>query len=436
MQNTFKKHLETSFPYFKERKLLVACSGGLDSVVLAFLLKELGYKIALAHCNFSLRGAESDGDEAFVVELATSWNIPVFTERFDTKPYAAKTKISTQMAARELRYSWFHEILNQFQYNYLLTAHHADDALETFLINLSRGTGLRGLTGIPALKETTIRPLLPFSKEELLNFAKQQHLFWREDSSNSSNDYLRNELRHEVIPQLKKTAQSFLKNFQKTQQNLRETEALVEDYIILIQNLVMEETAQGYEISIPKLVALPHPEALLYELLLPFHFTAWDDISALLYAQSGKQVFSSNYRVLKDRDVLIVTEIPSEEKNTSKFISENEKQIAAPLVMSFIPTEKMGYIDSNTVYVDSEKLSYPLELRKWQEGDVFQPFGMKGKKKLSKFFKDEKLSLASKEQIWVLVSNHLIVWVVGLRMDDRFKITPTTKHILKITVVH
>ncbi|MCB0456194.1 MAG: tRNA lysidine(34) synthetase TilS [Flavobacteriaceae bacterium] len=434
MLKAFKKHVETSFPSLKESRLLVACSGGLDSVVLAFLLKELHYEIGLAHCNFSLRGAESDGDEAFVLELAKKWNVPVFTETFNTKAYAATNKISTQMAARELRYTWFDEIIKSNSYNYLLTAHHADDNLETFLINLSRGTGLRGLTGIPAFNETTVRPLLPFAKEELLNFAKQQHLFWREDSSNSSNDYLRNELRHEVIPLLKKTSQGFLKNVQKTQQHLLETEALVEDYVVLIRNLVMQQTPHGFEISIPKLLDLPHPEALLYELLSPFQFTAWEDISALLHAQSGKQVFSSEYRVLKNREMLMVTEIPSEEKNLSKFISENEQQIDSPLRMSFIPTDKMGYIATNTVYVDTSKLDYPLELRKWQEGDIFQPFGMKGKKKLSKFFKDEKLSLATKEQIWVLLSNRKIVWVVGYRMDDFFKITSKTETILKITV--
>lgn len=434
MLKSFKKHIESSFPNLKDGKLIVACSGGLDSVVLAYLLKELGHTIALAHCNFSLRGNESDGDESFVVELAKQWNIPVFTERFDTKSYAVTHQLSTQMAARELRYQWFDEILDSFKYQYFVTAHHADDDLETFLINLSRGTGIRGLTGIPQNNEKILRPLLPFSKEELLSFAKKESLFWREDSSNASTDYLRNELRHKVIPPLKKATKAFLNNFKKTQLHLQETQHLMEDYMLLIRNLVLQETSQGFQISIPKLLALPHPEALLYELLSPFQFTAWEDIVNLLHAQSGKQVFSSNYRVLKDREVLIITEITSEEKNNSTFISENEGQIDTPLKMSFIPTKKMGYIDRNTVYVDAAKISYPLELRKWKEGDVFQPFGMKGKKKLSKFFKDEKLSLASKEQIWVLLSNHHVVWVVGHRMDDRFKITPKTETILKITV--
>lgn len=436
MQKAFQKHIEVSFPFLKESKLLVASSGGLDSVVLGYLLKELGYKLGFAHCNFSLRGKESDEDEAFVVDLAEKWNIPVFTETFDTKQYALENKLSTQMAARELRYDWFEEILKDFKYDYILTAHHADDDLETFLINLSRGTGLRGLTGITENSETIIRPLLPFSREDIFNFAKKEKLFWREDSSNASIDYLRNELRHEVIPPYKKASKGLLANFKKVQRNLQETEALVNDYIILVRNLVMRETSQGFEISITKLQELPNANALLYELLSPFQFTAWEDISGLLNAQSGKQVFSSEFRILKDRETLIITQKPSEEENISKFISENETQIDTPLKMSFFPTNKMGYIDRNTVYVDAGKISYPLELRKWEEGDVFQPFGMRGKKKLSKFFKDEKLSLASKEQIWILLSNNQIVWVVGYRMDDRFKITPKTHNILKIAVAN
>ena len=436
MLKTSKQHIEDSFPFLKEGKLLVACSGGLDSVVLAYVLKELGFKIGLAHCNFSLRGNESDEDEAFVINLAEKWNVPVFTETFNTKEYAATYKLSTQMAARELRYAWFEELLKDFKYDYILTAHHADDNLETFLINLSRGTGLRGLTGITEYNDKIIRPLLPFSREDIFNFAKKEKLFWREDSSNASSDYLRNELRHEVIPPFRKATKGLLKSLQKTQRNLQQTEALVSDYMVLVRNLVMQETSQGFEISISKLQELPNHVALLYELLLPFQFTAWEDISGLLHAQSGKQVLASNYRVIKDREVLIITQIPLEEKKVSKFILENETQIDSPLRMSFFPTDKMGYIDSNTVYVDASKITYPLELRKWQEGDVFQPFGMKGKKKLSKFFKDEKLSLASKEQIWILLSNNQIVWVVGYRMDDRFKITPKTKKILKIAVTN
>ena len=434
MLQSFEKYINTTFPFLKESKVLVACSGGLDSVVLSYMLQQLEFDFGIAHCNFKLRDTESDEDETFVEGLAEKWNVPFYSEAFNIKEYALQHKLSTQMAARDLRYKWFDEILKDFKYDYVLTAHHADDDLETFLINLSRGSGLRGLSGIPVENDKVLRPLLPFSREEILSYAKKKKLYWREDSSNASNDYLRNELRHHVVPQFKKTTNSLLNNFRKTQKNLKESSALIEDYMALIRNLVMQETAQGFEVDIDKLKDLPNPEALLYELLLPFQFTAWDDISGLLNAQSGKQVLSSNYRVIKDRKVLLITKIPSEEKNSSKFISENETQIASPIKMSFLPTDKMGYIDNNTIYVDASKISYPLALRHWREGDVFQPFGMKGKKKLSKFFKDEKLSLASKEQIWILLSDNKIVWVVGYRMDDQFKITPNTNNILKITV--
>lgn len=434
MIQRFRNHIDQYFSFLKGKKILVACSGGLDSVVLAYLLKELNEDIGLAHCNFGLRGKESDGDQLFVVELSERWNLPVFTETFDTKKYAETNKISTQMAARDLRYQWFEEIRDDFQYDYIVTAHHADDDLETFLINFSRGSGLRGFIGIPEQNDFVVRPLLAFSREEIFTFAKEKELHWREDSSNAQKDYLRNQIRHDVIPPWKKTATQWLSAFRRTQKNLKNSEALVQDYLQLVSQLVMEEGALGISLSISKLNDLPNREALLYELLAPYGFTAWEDIDHLLSAQSGKQIFSKTHRLIKDREVLLLTEIPLNEKNEVRIITENEIQIEEPLKMSFIPTDKMGYIDNRTVYVDSEKITFPLMLRKWQEGDVFQPFGMKGKKKLSKFFKDEKLSLAAKKEVWVLLSQHQIIWIVGLRMDDRFKITPTTNKILKISV--
>lgn len=402
--------------------------------MLAYLLKEVGEEIGLAHCNFGLRGKESDADELFVLELSERWNIPVFTESFETKAYAETHKVSTQMAARDLRYPWFEEIRHDFKYDFVVTAHHADDDLETFLINLSRGTGLRGLTGIPEQNERVVRPLLIFSREDIFKFAKSTELPWREDSSNLGKDYVRNQMRHDVIPPFKKISESWLTTFKKTQKNLRNSEALVEDYLQLVTLLVMEEGPLGLTLHISKLNELPHREALIYELLAPYGFTAWEDIDQLLSAQSGKQIFSKSYSLLKDRDVLLLTHISSEVEVVEKIITKNESQIDEPLKMSFIPTDKMGYIDNRTIYVDSEKIQYPLTLRKWQEGDVFQPFGMKGKKKLSKFFKDEKLSLVAKKEVWVLLSRNRIIWIVGLRMDDRFKITPNTNKILKISV--
>ncbi|XOL41942.1 tRNA(Ile)-lysidine synthase [Aequorivita nionensis] len=431
MLNHFKKNIGTDFSFLKGKKLLIACSGGLDSVVLTHLMKNLNSEIALAHCNFSLRGKESDGDEMFVIGLAKNMQIPVFAETFDTKKYAKEHKISTQMAARDLRYAWFDEILKDFKFDYLLTAHHLDDTLETFFINLSRGTGLTGLAGIPKKNNKIIRPLLNFSREEILKYAEENNLKWREDSSNLKTDYLRNKLRLEVLPQFKETNETLLKNFQKTQRNIQASQNLIEDYTALVYNLVVSEAVDSYKINIPKIKELPHTDALLYELLNGFGFTEWEDVSNLLDAQTGKQLFSKTHRLIKNREELVLTEIDLEKRNDEFLVSEEE--ITSPINLKIEPSKYIGETEKNLIYVASEKLNFPLKLRKWKRGDSFQPFGMKGKKKLSKFFKDEKIPLNEKEKIWLLLSDEKIVWVIGHRMDDRFKVTENTKRILKIT---
>ena len=430
MLNHFKKNIGTDFSFMEGKKMLIACSGGMDSVVLTHLMKKSNFEIALAHCNFSLRGKESDGDEMFVIGLAKSMQIPVFVETFDTKKIAQEHKISTQMAARDLRYAWFDEILKDFKFDYLLTAHHLDDNLETFFINLSRGTGLTGLAGIPKRNNKIIRPLLDFSREEILKYAEENNLKWREDSSNLKTDYLRNKLRLEVLPQFKETNEALLKNFQKTQRNIQASQNLIEDYTALVYNLVVSEAVDSYNINIPKIKELPHTDALLYELLHGFGFTEWEDVSNLLDAQTGKQLFSKTHRLIKNREELVLTEIDLEKRNNEFLVSEEE--ITFPINLKIEPSKYIGETEKNLIYVASEKLNFPLKLRKWKNGDSFQPFGMKGKKKLSKFFKDEKISLNEKEKIWLLLSEEKIVWVIGHRMDDRFKITEKTKRILKI----
>ena len=315
MLSQFKKHIDENFSFLKEKKLLIACSGGVDSVVLTHLIKNLNFEMALAHCNFSLRGKESDGDEMFVIGFANKLNIPVFAETFDTHKFTDDHKISTQMAARTLRYTWFDEVLNNFKFDYLLTAHHLDDDLETFFINISRGTGLSGLTGIPKQNERFIRPLLNFSRDQIESYAKTNKLQWREDSTNQKADYLRNKLRLDVIPQFKETNDTLLKNFQKTQHNLNAAQNLIEDYMALIYKLVVSETLEAYKINITKLIELPHIDALLYELLKNFGFTEWTDVSNLLNAQTGKKVFSKTHLLLKNRDELVLTKITSDNIN-------------------------------------------------------------------------------------------------------------------------
>lgn len=334
------------------------------------------------------------------------------------------------MAARTLRYNWFDEVLNNFKYDYLLTAHQLDDDLETFFINLSRGTGLNGLTGIPKENNKVIRPLLNFSREEILQYAEENNLKWREDSSNKKTDYLRNKLRLEVLPQFKETNEALLKNFQKTQKNLQSSRNLIDDYMALVYKLVVSESSDCYKINIQKLEELPHTEALLYELLHGFGFTEWDDVSNLLEAQTGKQVFSKTHRLLKNRDELLLTEINLEIDDEEYFVFE--EGIVSPINLTIEPSKYIGDTEKNLEYFDAEKLNFPLKLRKWKRGDTFQPFGMKGKKKLGKFFKDEKIPLNEKDKIWLLLSDGKIVWIIGHRIDDHFKVAENTRQILKM----
>ncbi|NND88588.1 MAG: tRNA lysidine(34) synthetase TilS [Flavobacteriaceae bacterium] len=439
MKTDLQVHIRKSFPELLEKTILLACSGGLDSVVLLSLLKDLDCNIAIAHCNFLLRGQESDEDESFVEHLAAQYNYPFHSQRFDTKKYANEQGVSIQMAARELRYTYFEQLQKEYGYDYLVTAHHADDNLETFLINASRGTGIRGLLGIPTSTETLKRPLISSSREELEQYAKQKELHWREDSSNRSEAYLRNNLRKSVIPAFKKAVPNLLAQLSETQKYLRGSAALVEDYMVLVYASVVTETEDAYSIDIQKLNDLPNKGALLYQLLHPFGFTAWDDVEDLLSAQTGKQIYSKTHRLLKNRDQLLLTlrkEAPvfsSEEIEDTIAIPRNIQQLDSPVPLIFHSVESIDTTSKDSIYVDAEKLQFPLILRRPRKGDVFQPFGMKGKKKLSKYFKDEKLSLAEKEKVWLLCSNSEIVWVLKHRMADPFKVTSATSEILKIT---
>ena len=431
----FQKHLQEQFPQLFDAKLLVAISGGVDSVVLTHLCKESDLDISLVHCNFHLRDEESEGDENFILELGDALDLEVFVEHFDTKAYAEDKKISIQMAARELRYQWFEELRDSLSFDYVLTAHHADDNLETFFINLIRGTGLEGLTGIPKRNEFILRPLLPFSRESIETFAKNNHLSWREDSSNASSKYLRNKIRHEVIPVLRELNPQLLESFQKTQSHLKKSSHLIEDYVSAIFPRVAQETKYGYSFNIKMLKTLPHLKAVLYELFRTFGFTEWEDVYHLLDAQSGKLVLSKTHRLIKDREELLLTQLPQEQELQFR-ISDEEEVVMLPIgTFHFEQVERVEEVQTNCIYVDRNKLSFPLIVRNWRTGDYFYPYGMEGKKKLSKFFKDNKLSLPEKENCWVMCSDGRIVWVVDQRADGRFSVDGGTSQILKITFV-
>ena len=429
----FQNHLASRFPFLENKKLFLAVSGGLDSMVLLHLFNQLPYEIAVLHCNFQLRGLESFGDQDFIQNYCDQNNIPIFTTQFDTEAFAKDYKLSTQVAARELRYSWFYELLETKKFDFILTAHHADDNLETFIINLTRGTGLDGLTGIPEQNDKIIRPLLPFSRDEILTYAEENKIQWREDSSNASNKYLRNKIRHDLVPMLKEINPAFLNAFQKTQSYLQESLEMVEDASIMIYQQVAKEEGDDIHFDLKQLKKLPNNRSYLYQWLKEFGFAAWNDIYDLVEGQSGKQVFSESFRLLKNRDTLILSPISEMSEKEEFQIAANDTEVNFPLKLTLCNVSHITIDSNKAIFVDAAKIQFPLILRKWNEGDVFHPFGMEGRsKKVSKLFKDEKLSLIEKEKIWILSSDNQIVWVIGLRQDDRFRVENTTNNILKI----
>ena len=432
MLKKIQNHLDVNFPHLKGKRLLLAVSGGIDSMVLVHLCKKMQLNIAIAHCNFQLRGKESDEDENFIRNYALAFEIPIFIQKFTTEKFAKEHKLSIQLAARKLRYDWFNEVLVKEKYDFLLTAHHLDDQVETFLINLSRGTGLEGLTGIPTQNEKVIRPLLQFSRDEILAYANENNIEWREDSSNASDKYLRNKIRHTIVPVLKELNPNFLASFQDTVAHLNDAEALVEEASNFVFEKVVVEKENTLLINCALLLEYKNYKSYLYQWLKKYEFTAWNDIYDLVHAQSGKQIFSNTHLLLKDRENLILSTKTISEEQAVFFIEKNNDNLKFPLNISLCQTDNMLEPTNNVIFVDQEKLVFPLQIRKKREGDYFCPSGMEGKKKLSKYFKDEKYSLLDKEKQWLLTSNNEVVWIIGKRTDKRFLATKETNTILKI----
>ncbi|WP_026726687.1 tRNA lysidine(34) synthetase TilS [Flavobacterium sasangense] len=433
MLTKFQNHIEQNFHQLKDKKLFLAVSGGIDSMVLLDLFYKLRFDVCVVHCNFQLRGKESDGDEMLVREICQDRYIPYFIEKFDTLEFAKENKLSIQLAARKLRYDWFQEIISH-GFDYVLTAHHLDDNVETFLINFIRGTGLEGLTGIPAQNGNIIRPLLPFSRLEIENYALENKIQWREDSSNASDKYFRNKLRHDIVPILKELNTGFLDSFQNTLHHLQQAESLVEDASKLVYEKVVVVKENQLEIHLKPLLEFQNYKAYLYQWLKEYRFSAWNDIYDLVEAQSGKKVFSETHILLKDREKLILFERKSSNNSTFFIIESLDSKVNIPLKLRFYKGVNIFETHSNCIFVDESKLKFPLTIRKWQEGDYFYPSGMNGKKKLSKYFKDEKYSLLDKENQWLLCSEDQIVWVIGKRADNRFTSNETTQNSIKIVL--
>ncbi len=418
-------------------RLVLAVSGGCDSMVMLDLFRQMEHDFVVAHCNFKLRGAESDGDETFLRDYCGEHGVELFVQTFETREYAVQEGISIEMAARELRYQWFYELLDSLQYNYLLTAHHQDDLVETMLINLSRGTGIRGLSGIHPRKGRLVRPLLFSSRNDLVAYANEKQVPYREDSSNKEFVHQRNLIRHQVLPLLETINPAFKVNAAKTAAILKETELVFNARITEEQSQFLSREGKHCFLAVDYLKASSYPETLLFETLKPFGFTAdlVQEINQALYAEPGKVFYSTTHRLVKDRSNFILT--PREEESLSRYYIEKDcVEIATPIKLSLqqLTNDSSFQFSKNRLIADLDMdcLEFPLVLKKWEQGEYFQPLGMTGFKKLSDFFIDQKFSIPEKENSWILYSGGKVVWVVGHRMDNRFKITPETQSVIRI----
>ncbi|MFY7965183.1 MAG: tRNA lysidine(34) synthetase TilS [Chitinophagaceae bacterium] len=459
----YHKNLSIYFPF--NSKFIIAVSGGVDSVVLVDLFSKLKLDFAIAHCNFKLRNEESERDENFVKDLAVKYSKEIIVKEFDTKKYAEDNKVSIQVAARNLRYEWFQELQTltfKLQNNdtqipncYLVTAHHANDNIETVLMNFFRGSGIQGLTGIATFDKARkiVRPLLPFKKEDLLEYATLNNLRCVEDSSNASNKYTRNNFRNQIIPLVKEHFAAAEENLLSNIHRFSEVEIIYNDTINRLKKSLIVFKGEEQHISILKLKKTPTLYSIVWEIIKDFSFTSLqiNEVIKLLDANNGSYMQSASHRIINNRGWLIVTALKEGistifviEKGDRRTEFGNGKILIQELgIKNWEKKQNLENETGNTQYLipnsiktallDLNKVEFPLVLRKWKQGDYFYPLGMIKKQKLSKFFINQKLSLTQKENVWVIESNKKIIWVVGHRIDNRFKITDSTTEIIKLT---
>ena len=411
----------------KSKRVLLAHSGGVDSSVLAEIFIKKSIIFSVAHCNFKLREKESDEDLEFVKNWCFENHISFYFKNFDLQEYKIVNKKSTQEAARDLRYEWFNTLMLGLEFDMLATAHHLNDQFETFLINSIRGTGISGLLGISET-EKIIRPLSAISKKEILNYAKKYKIVWREDSSNSQNDYLRNKIRHQVVSPLEQIKSEALENFKTTLKNLSQAEQFIYNQLDSLKNKIFIDDGEIIHVDIEHLIKQKPLNFCLHHLFSTFGFEA-KEVEKLLNASSGKILTTNSFRLIRDRKQLLISHI-NKEDNLPITIDLEKKNKKLPFGLEF----KLGKLKlkkkwiPQEAFLDKDLLKNPLYIRKYKEGDYFYPSGMKGKKLLSKFFKDEKYSLLEKEKQWLLFSGDQIVWLVGKRCDRRFIANEQTRN--------
>lgn len=416
-------------------KILLAVSGGLDSMAMFRLLKEAGLPVAVAHCNFQLRGADSDGDEELVRATCQQYNTPFFVRRFETAGYASQQGISIQMAARELRYVYFNELLDTHGYDYVATAHHFNDVIETTFLNLIRGTGIEGFTGIAPKNGKIIRPLLFATREMLLAYVLSNQVPWREDSSNDTDDYQRNFLRHQVIPRLLELNPNFEETFRDTHERLLGSRDLTRAFLKTFQASAVQVSDNKTTIDIRKLRQSESPAVILWEIIKEFGFNFDQSRQVIRDHQPGKIFLSASHQLLVDRQQYIIGK--NEDADLRSVFIENGEQTAFnagfTLTLKEVPDADFELIkDQAIAQVDADQLQYPLIWRTWRAGDYFMPLGMRQEKKLSDFLIDLKIPFNDKADITVLESGGHIMWVVGFRISERFKVKAHTKRILII----
>ncbi|MDO9154591.1 MAG: tRNA lysidine(34) synthetase TilS [Paludibacter sp.] len=433
VQDYIKKHDLLS----SGTKVIVGVSGGTDSVVLLHILHNLGYDCIVAHCNFHLRMDDSKRDEEFVRNLATSMKIKYYSIEFKTFEYAKEHKISVEMAARELRYAWFNQLFEKQGAQAIAVAHHADDNIETMLMNLVRGTGIRGLSGIPYRNGQVVRPLLCCSRTEIENYMIENNLDHVEDTTNANSDYTRNKFRNEVLPLLEEINPSVRQTLYNTIERFEGIQTIYEQSLYRINREVVHITDDGLKIDIEILKKQPHIPIVLYEILFPlgFHPAVIKQVEKHLDSEPGRTFYSPSHRLLKDRKYLIIN-ANIELSNTTFTISHEIMEIFQPIHLKFSRRDRHPELqiskEANCIHIDADVLQFPLTLRRWNKGDTFYPFGMQKHKKLSDFFIDEKMSRIDKEQCWILLSGDEIVWIVGKRIDNRFRVTEDTKIIFQV----
>ncbi|MBA3683151.1 MAG: tRNA lysidine(34) synthetase TilS [Bacteroidetes bacterium] len=438
MQKKFESNILKNQLFSKKDSLLLAISGGIDSVVLAHLLKNAGFEFALVHCNFKLRGKDSNADETFCKTLAKKLNVKFYSQQFDTTEYSKKNKVSIQMAARELRYTWFNELLKKNKFDHLITAHHTNDVIETIFINLCRGTGIKGLKGIPEKTGNIVRPLLNFTKEEINTFAKKEKIKFRTDKSNFEDKYERNLLRLEVIPKLKKLHPALEQTFLSNIANFKAEAEIVNDFLAEKTKQLISEKGEQVLIDKNKLKKEKHLNTLLHYILETFGFNATqiNDIknNIISKGETGKLFFTSNFTLTIDREFIFIK--PGANQSSEAISIRSFEELKGSALLSLQEVKNFKTLKKNELVIEKESLIFPLKIRGKKTGDKFRPFGMKGFKLISDFLKDQKLNAFEKEKCLLLENgNGEIIWVIGFRSDDRYKVTGKEKKLLKITII-